>query len=71
MVQAVKNLPSRVGNVGFIPGWGTKTPYAAGQLSWSMATTEPMPWSLSPQLGKPACRNERSHVPQLRPDAAQ
>ena len=46
MVQVVKNRPSRVGNVDFIPGWGTKTPYAAGQLSWSMATTEPMPWSL-------------------------
>ena len=30
---AVKNPPSKAGNVGSIPGWGTKIPYAMGQLS--------------------------------------
>ena len=29
----VKNLPCNAGDVGLIPGQGTKIPYAAGQLS--------------------------------------
>ena len=29
----VKNPPSNAGDVGSIPGGGTKIPYAAGQLS--------------------------------------
>ena len=29
----VKNPPSSAGDVGSIPGWGTKIPRAAGQLS--------------------------------------
>ena len=29
----VKNLPSKVGDMGSIPGWGTKMPHAEGQLS--------------------------------------
>ena len=29
----VKNLPSNEGDVGSSPGWGTKIPHAAGQLS--------------------------------------
>ena len=29
----VKNLPSNTGDVGLIPGWGTKIPYAGEQLS--------------------------------------
>ena len=28
----VKNLPSNAGDVGWIPGWGTKIPLATGQL---------------------------------------
>ena len=28
----VKNLPSNAGDAGLIPGWGTKIPYATGQL---------------------------------------
>ena len=31
--RAVKNLPSNAGDVGSIPGRGTKIPHAAGQLS--------------------------------------
>ena len=38
----VKNLPSNAEDAGSIPGWGTKIPYAAGQLSPHAATTEPM-----------------------------
>ena len=70
MVHAVENLPSHVGNVGFIPAWGTKTPYAAGQLSWSIATTDPMAWSLCIAT-REACCNYRPHVPQVRPEAAE
>ena len=34
----VKNLPSSAGDAGSIPGWGTKIPPAAGQLSPRAAT---------------------------------
>ena len=36
----VKNLPSSAGDVGSIPGEGTKIPHAAGQLSPRATTTE-------------------------------
>ena len=29
----VENSPSNAGDAGSIPGWGTKIPHAAGQLS--------------------------------------
>ena len=32
-VPVVKNPPSNAGDMGSIPGWGTKIPHAAGQLS--------------------------------------
>ena len=38
----VKNPPSNAGDVGSIPGWGTKIPHDAGQLSPCAATTEPV-----------------------------
>ena len=34
----VKNLSSNAGDVGLIPGWGTKMPHALGQLILCMAT---------------------------------
>ena len=44
----VKNLPSKAGDTGSIPGWGTKIPHATGQLnpapqllSLRATTTEP------------------------------
>ena len=37
----VKNLPSNAGNMGLIPGWGTKITQAAGQLSLRATTAEP------------------------------
>ena len=36
----VKNLPSKVGDAGSIPGGGTKIPCATGQLSPRATTTE-------------------------------
>ena len=36
----VKNLLSNAGNADSIPGWGTKIPYSAGQLSLHTATRE-------------------------------
>ena len=47
----VKNPPSNAGDADSIPGWGTKTPHAEGQLSPRATTTEP------------ACSG--AHVPQL------
>ena len=38
----VKNLSCNAGDTGSIPGWGTKIPHAAGQLSLRAATTEPV-----------------------------
>ena len=37
----VKNTPSNAGDVGSIPGWGTKIPHAAGQLSPRTAMKDP------------------------------
>ena len=38
----VKNPPSNAGDVGSIPGQGTKIPHATGQLSPHATTTEPV-----------------------------
>ena len=47
----VKKLPSNAGDTGSIPGWGTKIPHAAGQLSPHTTTTEPTyPGAHAPQL---------------------
>ena len=51
-----KNLPYNAGDASLIPGLGTKIPNATGKLS--LCALEPM----HPK--------ERSHVPQLRPEAA-
>ena len=37
----VKNPPSNVGDVGSIPGRGTKIPHAVGQLSLPVTTKNP------------------------------
>ena len=36
----VKSLSSNVGNMGSIPGWGTKIPHTTGQLSFHVTTRE-------------------------------
>lgn len=38
----IKNPPCSAGDVGSMPGQGTKTPLAVGQLNLLAATTEPM-----------------------------
>ena len=37
----VKNPPCNAGDVGSIPGWGTKLPHAVEQLNLHVTTTEP------------------------------
>ena len=49
--QVVKSLPCNAGDVGSVPGWGTKIPHAAEHLSPCATATELV---LS-----------RAHVPQL------
>ena len=74
----VKNLPSNAGDAGSNPGWRTKIPHDVGQLSPRTTTTEPAhPGACTTTREKPVrckeepvCRNERSHMPQLRPDIA-
>jgi len=36
----VKNLPWKAGDLGLIPGWGTKIPHAMGQLNQQATITE-------------------------------
>ena len=55
----VKNLPSNAGDVGSIPGWGTKIPQEEGQLS--PHALEPMPQlerSLHDAMKDPTCHNK-------------
>ena len=40
-VQWLKNQPCNAGDMGLIPGWGTKIPHAAEQLSLHSTTREP------------------------------
>ena len=47
----VKNLPPNSGDMGLVPGWGTKIPHAAGQLNPRITIRE-----------KPACRNYWAHA---------
>ena len=55
----VKNPSLKAGDTGWIPGQGTKIPQAAEQLSMRSTST---------QLSQ---HKARSHVPQLRREAAQ
>ena len=52
----VKNLPSSAGDMGLIPGQGTKIPHISGQLSPHTETIEP--------------KCSRAHTPQPRPNTA-
>ena len=57
----VMNPPSNAGDVGSIPGVGTKIPHAAGQLSPRTTTTELM--HLNKRAHVPV--NYRARTPQL------
>ena len=76
----VKNLPYNAGDVGSVPGRGTKIPHAAGQLSLHTTTPElgvpqrePACRKLrSPRAVEPARRDCRAHAPwSLRPTATE
>lgn len=56
MIWWLKNPPGNTGNAGSIPGQGTESPRAAELLSPRATAREP------------ACHNERTHMPPLRPD---
>ena len=45
-----RSPPGNAGNVGSVPGLGTKTPHTAEQLNRLATTSEPV------------CHNERSHM---------
>ena len=59
----VKNSPSNLGDMGSVPGWGTKIPHAVGQLTLYTTATKP---THSGAWGLP----HRLQVLQLRPDTA-
>ena len=40
--SVVKNLPCNAGDLGSIPGRGSKAPHTSEELSLCVATTEPM-----------------------------
>ena len=61
----VKNPPSNAGDVGSIPGQGTKIPHATGQVSPRALTTEPLRSALTTE---PVY--SRARVLQLRLDTA-
>ena len=66
----IKNLPCNAGDVGSIPGQGTKIPHALEQLSLCATATEPTcSAACAPQL-ESLHHMQRSHMPQLRPNAA-
>ena len=60
MSPVVKNPPSNAVDMGSIPGWGTKIPHVAGQLSPHTTTTER---ARMPQTTEPM--RSGAHVPQL------
>ena len=73
----LNNLPANAGDMGSIPAWGTKIPYAVEQLSLSATTTEPVhPGACAPQQEDPlqweACTPppEKAHEQQQRPRVA-
>ena len=66
----VKNLPCNAGDVGSIPGRGTKIPHAAEQLSPCAVTTEPQLWRTHATTRESMQCNERTQMTQRRPDAA-
>ena len=62
----VKNPPYNAGDMGLIPGRGTKIPHATGQLSLRATTTELTRLNERarvPQTTGPTCSG--AHVPQL------
>ena len=61
----VKNLPCNARDAGSIPGRGTKISHAVEQLNRRATTREPVHHNKGSRMTQ-----QRSHVLQLRPDAA-
>ena len=66
----VKNPPCNAGDMGSIPGQGTKIPHAAGQLSLCATTTELTHLNQSPHAANyrahaPQPQKRKTHTPQL------
>ena len=62
-IPVVKNPPSNAGDMGLIPGGGTKIPHAVGQLSPRAATTEPTrSGAHAPQLARSPCAATKDPV---------
>ena len=59
----VKYLPSNAGDMGLIPGWGTKILHAVGQLNLCATTREAVPYN-----GDPA-QPQKNRDRKLGPDA--
>ena len=64
----VKNPPTNAGDTGSIPGQGTKIPHAPEQLGPRTSTAELAPMPVSCKILHET--QQRSCMPQLRPDAA-
>ena len=56
MVLLVKNMLSSAGDTGLIPGWGTKIPYATGQLSLCAAMKTQCLQTENKQVANPRCK---------------
>ena len=67
-----EDLPSNAGDLGSIPGWGTKISLASRQLRLRALATEPVNSRAHvPQLEKPPrAASRESLVPQQRPSTA-
>ena len=66
----VNNPPFNAGDVGSIPGRGTKIPHAEGQLSPHVCVrARTLESARATTREKPVRRNRRPRTPQLRPDA--
>ena len=65
--SVVKNPPASEGDMGSIPGQGTKTPHTKEQLSPCATTIEPVLWNLGAGTTEahalePEPHNKRSHA---------
>ena len=62
-----ENPHSDAGDASSIPGWGTKTPHAAGQLSPRAAATEPeLAGARRPQPKKPMSHSKDPAQPEIK-----
>ena len=61
----VKNLPSNTGDASFVPGQGTKTPHASGQVSPYAIARKSLHATVKTQHGKKKNKKQREWIVQL------